>query len=98
MIYGAGIILPLLLGLIMKAFGGDTPIALVMTGYGYALTVFIPITFICIIPSFVRVFFILLMGNFLMFNLVGSDDIFGIRWIRIIRVFSGNLLGSVKRS
>ena len=97
MIYGAGIILPLLLGLIMKVFGGDTPIALVMTGYGYALTVFIPITFICIIPSFVRAF-CALVGQFLEFNLDGSDNIFGLRWIRIVRVFSRNLLGPIERS
>lgn len=50
MVYGAGIFLPLILGLIMKGFGSDTPIALVMTGYGYALTVFIPVTFVCIVP------------------------------------------------
>ena len=53
MIYGGGILMPLILGLIMKGFGSKTPISLVMTGFGYSYSVFIPVTFLCCIPYFV---------------------------------------------
>ena len=50
MIYGGGIILPLVLGLMMKAFGSKNPISMVVTGYGYSFAVFVPVTFICTTP------------------------------------------------
>ncbi len=37
----------------MKGFGSKSSIAMVMTGYGYSYTVFIPVTFLCSIPNFV---------------------------------------------
>lgn len=53
MIYGGGILMPLVLGLIMKGFGSSTSISMVITGFGYSYSVFIPVTFLCTIPYFV---------------------------------------------
>ena len=55
-IYGGGIILPLVLGLIMKCFGSKSSIAMVLTGYGYSFSIFLPITLLCAIPFTVRSF------------------------------------------
>ena len=53
-IYGGGILLPLILGLMMKCFGSKASLAMVLTGYGYSFSIFLPITLLCIMPFTVR--------------------------------------------
>ena len=50
-IYGVGFGLPVLLALLMKAFGSDITIVAVLCTYGYSFSIFIPVVIACIAPN-----------------------------------------------
>ena len=68
----------------MKCFGSKASIAMVLTGYGYSFSIFLPITLLCIIP-----FTVLLSLSFL--DLL--DTLPSLRWSLKHRLPGGYLLG-----
>jgi hypothetical protein len=67
-IYGVGFCLPILVSILMKFFGSETPFMVVLCIYAYSFTVYIPIMFLCI-PFEILQWILLLYA-------VGSSTIF----------------------
>ena len=64
LIYGIGFGLPILLALLMKAFGTEITIVSVICTYGYSFSVFIPAAIICVIPNNIVQWVILAYATF----------------------------------